>query len=73
ATKLSSPIADGNEPSSPARRFWARPVKRPVGHIACENSDWHMASDCYGLTKCLDTLNLVHGLSREIRLTAMRT
>ena len=25
-------IADGNEPSSPARRFWARPVKRRSAH-----------------------------------------
>ena len=39
---------------------------------ACEISDRHMASDGYRLTKGLDTLNLVHGLSREIRLTAMR-
>jgi len=48
-------------------------VERLVGHIACENSDRHMASHCYGLTKCLNTFNLVHGLSLEIRLTAMGT
>ena len=40
-------LAGPTVPSSPTRCFLARPVERLVGHIACENSDRHMASHCY--------------------------
>jgi hypothetical protein len=52
--------------------FLVRPVEHLIRHIAREHSDRHRTSNRYRLAQRLDTLNLVHGLSREIRLAAMR-
>jgi len=38
-----------------------------------KHSDWDLAVNCNGFTKRFDALNLVHGLGREVRSSAVWT
>ena len=42
-----------------------------LGRLIEKLGNWNRAIDRHGFAKRLDAFNLVHGLSREVRLTAM--
>jgi len=41
--------------------------------LGVKHGHWNLASDGYGFAQRLDTLDLVHGLSRKIRFSAVWT